>query len=55
MDGNMLVILIQLLAQYGPGLVAQILALGKSDDAPTLAQLTALAGMVKKSESYFGE
>lgn len=53
MDSNMIVVLIQLLASYGPGLVSQIINLGKSDNAPTLEQLTALAAMVKKSESYF--
>lgn len=53
MNSNMMVVLIQLLASYGPGLVHQILNWGKSDDAPTLEQLTALAAMVKRSESYF--
>jgi len=48
-----IIALIQALSVVTPTLISQLFQIGKSEDAPTLEELTALAGMIKKSESYF--
>jgi hypothetical protein len=53
MSTELIIVILQLVAQYGPVVVNQILQLGKSSEAPTLEQLTRLQGMVKASDSYF--
>jgi hypothetical protein len=48
-----IIALIQALSVVTPTLISQLFSIGKSEDAPTLEELTALSVMVKRSESYF--
>lgn len=53
MSAQMAILLAQLLAQYGPTVVNDVLTLGKSEACPTADELQQLHTLLKPAESYF--
>ena len=55
MNPALIVVIVQLVAQYGPALVNELLSLGKSDTTcPTPDQINSLHAILKDPSSYFG-
>jgi hypothetical protein len=53
MNAALIVVLVQLVAQYGPEVVNELISVFKSDTCPTTDQINALHAILKDPKSYF--